>query len=120
MSTKNRSLFLIGTIAVLLIVTVGTMALLIPRVLRAGARLVHASPEPLRWTYYVNGDGINDLAVEGSLLWAATDGGGVVAWNLATGAYEQYLITDGLENNHVYAAMVDRQGDKWLDRKSVV
>lgn len=54
-----------------------------------------AASTPSGWTLYTNPDFVRGLVVQGRTLWAATLGG-VVAWNLDTGAPTLYGTRDGL------------------------
>ncbi len=57
---------------------------------------------PLRsgWIQYSNGNQINDMAIAGKYLWAATSGG-VVRWDISTGSYEKYTTEHGLIHNSI-------------------
>ncbi len=61
-----------------------------------------------------NGDRINHLEWQAGRLWAATDGGGLVVWDLTDGSYVQYLAPqDGLASNVVYDVAVLPDGTVW-------
>jgi ligand-binding sensor domain-containing protein len=65
------------------------------------------------WTTYTNSNYVNDLAIEGDYLWAATEGG-VVRWNVRDGTYVKYTRGDGLADNQVQAVGIDLDGSKWF------
>jgi ligand-binding sensor domain-containing protein len=66
-------------------------------------------PEPVPpkpgWRHYTNGNYVRELALHNGVLWAAT-GGGVVAWDLATGDAVKYTVLDGLTHNDANAIVV--------------
>ena len=76
-----------------------------------GEPLVEAQSEV--WTTYTNGNYVNDLAIEGDYLWAATDGG-VVRWDTSNGTYVKYTTVDGLADDNVESVAVDLDGSKWF------
>jgi ligand-binding sensor domain-containing protein len=72
-------------------------------------------PLPGTWRTMANGDRINRLARDGSILWAATDGGGLVKWSLADGSYLQFLAPqDGLLSNVISDLELMPDGVIWL------
>jgi len=72
-----------------------------------------ATPSEGVWRNYTNGNEVNDLAVEGDYVWAATTGG-VVRWNRNDGSYVKYTTADGLADNRVEAIVIDGEGHKWF------
>lgn len=72
------------------------------------------------WQTLASGDEIIALAVdrrEPNRLWAGTEGGGLVAWDLSTGAFRQHLRPQepGLPSNRVQDLAVGRlRGELWL------
>lgn len=46
-------------------------------------------------------------------LWLATDGGGLVLFNQATGRAKVYTTASGLPSNYVYSVATDRKGRVW-------
>lgn len=50
------------------------------------------------WRVLSNGNFVNRVTVDNSTAWAATDGG-VVAWNMQTGAASKFTTVDGLSSN---------------------
>jgi len=64
-----------------------------------------ATPEPaaeLGWRMYTNGNYVHQIALDDDgILWAAT-GGGVIAWDLASGDAQGYTVLDGLPANDVH------------------
>ena len=71
------------------------------------------------WRAYINGNEVNDLLVEGNVVWAATQGG-VVRWDRTDGSYVKYTTLDGLADNQVYAVAGDSAGHKWFGTRSGV
>jgi hypothetical protein len=74
-------------------------------------------PVPLdgSWQTFANGDRIRQLLRDGDSAWAATEGGGLVHWNLTTGSWRQYLAPqDQLPSNDVNALVRDTSGGLWL------
>ncbi len=72
-----------------------------------------------RWTTIANGDEILALAADPtspSRLWAGTEGGGVVVWDVRTGAFEQHAFPapDGAAANVVHDIAFDAAGTAWL------
>jgi ligand-binding sensor domain-containing protein len=55
--------------------------------------------------HYTNGNQVREIALHDGVLWAAT-GGGVVAWDLSSGAATKYTTLDGLPTNNLEAVAV--------------
>ncbi|MEO8082618.1 MAG: two-component regulator propeller domain-containing protein [Ardenticatenales bacterium] len=67
------------------------------------------------WQSIANGDRINRLLREGRTVWSATDGGGLVRWDLDSGQYHQYLAPQtGLPSNVVYDIEPVGDASYWL------
>jgi len=65
------------------------------------------------WQTVASGDRLRALLREGETAWAASEGGGVVRWDLRSATFRQYLAPqDGLPSNDVRA--VARDGAGWL------
>ena len=79
----------------------------------AGSGEMGAAQSEGVWRTYTNGNFVNDLAVEGDYVWAATTGG-VVRWNRNDGSYVKYTTVDGLADNDVEAIAIDGAGHKWF------
>ncbi len=73
----------------------------------AGKSSAPAAPASAsRWQIFSNGNEVNGVAVHAGHLYAAT-GGGVVAWDLATGkVLKKWTARDGLLGNRAYALAV--------------
>ncbi len=65
-----------------------------------------------KWTCFSDCNQINDLAIQGNYVWAAT-GGGVVRWDISDGSYKKYTTLDGLAHNDVRVVTVDKRGGVW-------
>ncbi|MCE5270882.1 hypothetical protein LLH00_06310, partial [bacterium] len=62
---------------------------------------------------YTNGNAVTSLALQGdSILWAGTLGG-VVRWDLPSGAAQKFTTDAGLAGNSVQAVAVDSLGNLW-------
>ncbi len=61
---------------------------------------------PTVWSVTTNADEVNAIAVQGSILWAATEGG-VVRWDTGAAATTVYTIDHGLPSNQVRAIAID-------------
>lgn len=73
-----------------------------------------SAPPPGTWQSVANGDRVRDLVRDGDIVWSATEGGGVLRWDLATGAHRQYLAPqDGLPSSDVRALVQDARGRVW-------
>lgn len=77
------------------------------------------------WRTIAGGDEILSLAVDPTdvySLWAGTEGGGVVVWDLARGTYEQHVFPtqEGLQSNDVRDIAFDSRGTAWLATPSGV
>lgn len=70
-------------------------------------------PEQVVWANYTNMSFVNDVAVEGDILWVATDGG-VLAWDLTTQVYTRYTTLEGLLSNGVTSVEIDDAQRKWF------
>lgn len=67
------------------------------------------------WQTIANGDRVHRLLQEGRTVWSATDGGGLVRWDLDEGGYRQYLYPqDGLPSNVIYDIEPVGDGSYWL------
>ena len=64
-----------------------------------------------QWTSYTYTGPINDLALSGGLIWAATDGG-LVVWD-GTGAAVRFVVEHGLAANRVNSIAIGRDGAVW-------
>ncbi len=63
---------------------------------------------------YSNGNTVYCLALQDdNVLWAGTLGGGVIRWDLQSGAHVKYTATDGLVYNTVQSVAVDSSGNLW-------
>jgi ligand-binding sensor domain-containing protein len=71
------------------------------------------APAEAVWVTHTDTNDVNGLAFEGSILWAATNGG-VARWDTATGSYSVLTIDDGLAGTHVYSVVVDPAGNRWF------
>ena len=73
-----------------------------------------AADTPTVWSVTTNVDEVNALAVQGTSLWAATEGG-VVRWDTATATPTVYTIDHGLPSNQAHAIAVDpTTGAVWV------
>lgn len=69
---------------------------------------------PTGWVSYTNANSITDLAFDqAGDLWAASEGG-VTKWNLASGTYQRYTVSDGLPSNNVTAILSARDDRIWV------
>lgn len=62
---------------------------------------------------YTNSDTINDMAIQDSYIWCATDGG-VVRWDTSDMSYIKYTVDDGLIGNEIRAVTVSSTGEVWF------
>ncbi|MCB9176766.1 MAG: hypothetical protein H6648_06355 [Caldilineae bacterium] len=68
-----------------------------------------------RWISFANGDRVNRILRDGTVAWAATEGGGLVRWDLRSGEYRQFLAPqDGLASNDVQDIERMPDGTLWL------
>jgi ligand-binding sensor domain-containing protein len=65
------------------------------------------------WTAYTDGNTVEQVLVKGNDLWAATEGG-VVEWNMTTGAYQKFTTLNGLISNYITGAAQDKYGNLWF------
>jgi hypothetical protein len=65
------------------------------------------------WTTYTNGNLVQDLLVQGDVVWAATFGG-VVRWDARTGNYTKLTTQNGLAGNDVRAIAAGPDGALWF------
>jgi len=69
------------------------------------APVTEMGPQP-GWRMYTNGNYVHEIALDDDgILWAAT-GGGVIAWDLASGDAHGYTVLDGLPANDVHTVVV--------------
>lgn len=80
-------------------------------------RRAQAQAETLggRWQTHANGDDVLALQRADGYLWSGTRAGGLVRWDLESGAYRQFLRPqDPLGGNTVFDIAVDGSGRLWL------
>jgi ligand-binding sensor domain-containing protein len=65
------------------------------------------------WTTYTDARFISGLDVEGTYLWAGTNGG-VLRWDLIAESYQKLTVTEGLVDHRVKDVLVDTEGNKWF------
>lgn len=78
-----------------------------------------------RWTTVANGDEVLALAADPAdpgRLWAGTEGGGVVIWDVAQGDFAQHVFPapDGPADNVVHDIAFDPSGTAWLATRTGV
>ncbi len=61
------------------------------------------------WSYFINGNTINDIAVKDGIAWCAANGS-VVRWNLANRTFTQYTRRDGLDGTTFSHIEIDAAG----------
>ena len=66
-----------------------------------------------RWTYYVNGNAVNDVTVAGQTVWCATTGS-LVSWDRLTGDYRQITVRDGLPSSDTAFVAAAPTGGIWV------
>jgi ligand-binding sensor domain-containing protein len=109
----NRAVLLISLS--LLIIT----AVVIPHAATASPKLETSSPLAIAaagdvWNLYTNANDVTDLAVDGGKLWAASSGG-LVQWDLSSGAYIKYHPTNSdLAYMNVNTVFINTDGKKWF------
>lgn len=64
------------------------------------------------WQNYIQPGQINDLAVLGDEIWAATDEG-VIRWSRADGSYIHYTDSNGLPGRTIARIQIDQTGRPW-------
>lgn len=78
-------------------------------------RVTDETPLTGGWVSIANGDRVRRILVEDDVVWSATDGGGLVRWQLADGTYRQYLSPqDGLLSNQVHDVARGAGGVLWI------
>jgi len=65
------------------------------------------------WTTYINSNNVNDLAIDGNYLWAATEGG-IVRWDVTNGTSFRYTAGYGLIDNDIETIAIDQDSSKWF------
>lgn len=66
------------------------------------------------WTNYTNTDAVYTVVDDGSSIWAGT-GGGLVRYDITTGAATVITTADGLRGNQVNQVLLDRNGTLWAN-----
>lgn len=116
-AARSTRVWLIGALAV------AALATAFPLASDMGHRTAGAQSAPGdgplpasgRWMTHANGDRVQRVIRVGDFAWAATDGGGVVRWNLKTAGYRQFLAPqDGLRSNRVYDIEAAADGTIWV------
>lgn len=67
------------------------------------------------WRSYRSTARINVAVRQGSVLWAGTQGSGLIQWNMRTGAYRFYVPqVDRVDARTILALAPDRKGNLWI------
>ncbi len=100
----------------LAVAALSTGARLAPELPSASAQGEESTcPLPGHWESFANGDRINRLMHDGVVLWSATDGGGLVRWNLGDFSHRQYLAPQsGIGSNVVSDVAKTTDGTLWV------
>ena len=73
------------------------------------------------WITFANADRVTVLHARGDTLWAGTDGGGLVEWNVSQGSFVQRLYPQGtLAGNFVTEIAMAPDGSLWVATKGGV
>ena len=59
-------------------------------------------------------DNIKSLCFKNETLYVGTNGNGIKAFNINSGAITTYSKADGLPNNVIYGILPDDQGNLWI------
>ncbi len=65
------------------------------------------------WTIFSSGNEVNDLLLDGNIVWAATQDG-VVRWDTEAGTNLKFTVLDGLPGNYVSSVSRDKSGQLWV------
>lgn len=79
---------------------------------RAAERLAGQRANP-QWTAFTSVNLVNDLLVDGEIIWAATNGG-LARWDVLSAEVLKLTTADGLPSNKVTALGVDADGALWM------
>lgn len=60
------------------------------------------------------GKPVRSIHPDGKKLWLATEGGGLIHFNKATGTFEQFTETDGLPSNTLLNIIEDEESNLWI------
>jgi hypothetical protein len=113
----RRSARLVALLAIAGAAALATVGPLTPMPAAADPAPAATAAAPLNggWRTFASGDRVNRILRDGELLWSATEGGGLLRWDLAANNYRQYLAPqDGLLSNDVYALAKAPDGRLWL------
>jgi len=104
-----------GGAALAMVATAWTLARdFAPATAQAQPAVLGPLPETGRWMSFGNGDRVQRIARDGGTAWVASQGGGVVRWDIETATYRQYLAPqDGLLSNRVSDVEVGPDGVVW-------
>ena len=69
------------------------------------------------WTYYLDGNAVNDIAIQGDIIWCATNGG-MIRWNRADKTNERHYpfresICCTYQYNMFRSVAIDKNGVVW-------
>ena len=65
--------------------------------------------------YYLPAEKFQHSLIDSNgILWLATDGSGLIRWDIKNGKLRQFTQSDGLSNNNIYAVYEDDSGFLWL------
>lgn len=95
----------------------GTVAVVLPGLALVGP--VHGQDARAGWTTLASGDEVLAVAVDpaqANVLWAGTEAGGLVRWDVAARTYTQHLYPaqPGLDSNQIRDIAFDATGNPWL------
>lgn len=65
------------------------------------------------WTTYTDPTFISGIDVDGTDVWAGTNGG-VLQWDLVSESYQKFTTSEGLVEHRVKDVLVDNAGNKWF------
>lgn len=71
------------------------------------------SQQVSNWQNYTDMKNVKSLMIDGSLIWAASDGG-AFSYNIDNNSYNKYSKIDGLNGVSVTAVTVDKYGKIWF------
>lgn len=111
MQTRSAIQILAGLLLTIALILVPSSV----RILPSSEAAPPAQMAEAEWWSYANGDDVRALALAGDTLWAGTQAGGVIRWNLADRSYTQYLHPQtGLACNDVRDVLVEENGSVWF------
>jgi len=73
-----------------------------------------------QWEEYLEGIRVNDIVIEGDIIWCATEGHGALRFDSITGEYSVIAGNDSLAGDPLLSVAIDSSGVKWFGGQTML